>query len=111
MAGPTGTKINSRGPCYWCVRAVKWIPVLFITTIVIWSYYAYVVQLCIGMYIRNIAFGMLTSLFLVTIESDAKKVLFLIFYHILFIMFFWSYFQTIFIDVGRVPDKVSHQSY
>lgn len=35
--------------------------------------------------------------------------IFLTLYHILFIMFVWSYFQTIFIEVGRVPDKVSSQ--
>lgn len=53
---------------------------------------------------------LINFLFPVTIESTAKKVIFLIFYHVLFVMFFWSYFQTIFIDVGHVPDKVSQLS-
>ncbi|KAJ8955450.1 hypothetical protein NQ318_003550 [Aromia moschata] len=85
MAVPSG---DNRGPCYWCFKTVKWIPVLFIVTIVGWSYYAYVIQLC-----------------LITVESPVKQVLYLIFYHLFFFMFVWSYWQTIFTDVGRVPPK------
>lgn len=44
--------------------------------------------------------------FSVTVQSTAEKIIFLILYHVLFVMFVWSYFQTIFIEVGRVPDKV-----
>ncbi|CAG9828332.1 unnamed protein product [Diabrotica balteata] len=85
MAVPGG---NNKGPCYWCFKAVKWIPVLFIVTIVVWSYYAYVIQLC-----------------LLTVDDLAKRIFFLIFFHMFFFMFFWSYWQTIFTDIGRVPSK------
>lgn len=77
---------ENRGSCFWCLKAVKWIPVLFISIIVGWSYYAYVIQLC-----------------LVTVESTIEKILYLVFYHLFFVMFCWCYAQTIFTNIGRVP--------
>ncbi|KAG9467349.1 hypothetical protein GDO78_015120 [Eleutherodactylus coqui] len=53
-----------------CQRVVGWIPVLFITLVVCWSYYAYMLELCVFIY--------------------------LVFFHIFFIMFVWSYWKTIF---------------
>lgn len=38
-------QISGRSGCYYCVKAVKWIPVLFIVAIIMWSYYAYAIQL------------------------------------------------------------------
>uniref|UniRef100_A0A1B6D9K9 Palmitoyltransferase n=1 Tax=Clastoptera arizonana TaxID=38151 RepID=A0A1B6D9K9_9HEMI len=82
------SEIGSSGPCGWCVRAVKWVPVLFILTIVGWSYYAYVIQLCF-----------------IIVESPFEKILYLIGYHITFVTFIWSYWQTVFTAVGTVPRK------
>lgn len=42
----------------------------------------------------------------VTVETAVEQVLFLIFYHIIFILFVWSYWQTVFTTFGRVPSKV-----
>lgn len=86
MAGPN----RNKGSCVWCFKAVKWIPVLFIITIVLWSYYAYVFELCV-----------------LTVQNTAYRVIYLLFYHIFFFMFVWSYWQTIFTDIGRVPAKYS----
>ena len=69
-----------------CCACVRWFPVVFITSVVVWSYYAYVVALCIY-----------------TVPSIAEKVLYLLLYHPLLFMFLWSYGKTIFTDVGSVP--------
>ena len=61
-----------RGVCGWCVSLFKWIPVIVISAIVAWSYYAYVVQLCI---------------FTVSQDSEVEMVILLILYHI-FVSFF-----------------------
>ncbi|XP_024947590.1 palmitoyltransferase ZDHHC15B isoform X4 [Cephus cinctus] len=79
---------NPNGSCWWCLKAIKWIPVIFILTIVFWSYYAYVVQLCYY-----------------TIDSYVQKAFYLFFFHILFLLFLWSYWQTVFTELVGVPDK------
>ncbi|KAI8508393.1 PREDICTED: palmitoyltransferase ZDHHC15-like isoform X1 [Branchiostoma belcheri] len=68
----------------FCIRLMKWLPVVFITLIVLWSYYAYVVEMCVF-----------------AITSLPQKVIYLVLYHIFFLIFVWSYYQTIFAPVGR----------
>lgn len=69
-----------------CVSCVKAFPVLFIVTVVTWSYYAYVVEMSISM-----------------IDNLAKRVLYLIIYHIVLFMFLWAYAKTIFTKAASVP--------
>ncbi|KAB0796504.1 hypothetical protein PPYR_10565 [Photinus pyralis] len=71
-----------------CIRAAKWIPVLFIMLITFWSYYVYVVEFC-----------------LYTVDPFAKKVTYMVVYHVVFFMFYWTYFKTICTGIGTVPDQ------
>ncbi|XP_030648140.1 LOW QUALITY PROTEIN: palmitoyltransferase ZDHHC20-A [Chanos chanos] len=61
-----------------CQRGLSWIPVIFINLVVCWSYYAYVMELC-----------------LYTISNTEEQVMYLVVFHICFIMFMWSYWKTI----------------
>ncbi|XP_048388686.1 palmitoyltransferase ZDHHC20-B-like isoform X1 [Stegostoma tigrinum] len=70
-----------------CQRVVGWIPVIFITLVACWSYYAYVVELCIF-----------------TIRSIGEKVIYLVVFHLSFVMFVWSYWKTIFTSPAN-PSK------
>lgn len=75
-------------PCGFCMAVFKWIPVLFITAVIAWSYYAYVVELCI----RNS-------------ENRIGMIFMLLFYHLFLTLFMWSYWRTIMTSVGRIPDQ------
>lgn len=72
--------------CAVCIRIFKWLPVVFISAIVAWSYYAYVFQLCFS-----------------TVNTVVEQIFYLLIFHVLFAFFSWSYWQTIFTDVGFVP--------
>ncbi|CAK9301334.1 unnamed protein product [Gordionus sp. m RMFG-2023] len=43
---PRASRIPCLSPDNLCLRAFKWIPVVFVCFILVWSYYAYVVQFC-----------------------------------------------------------------
>jgi len=80
-----------RGACGACVKVAKWFPVLFITAIVVWSYYAFVIHLCV--------------LTVVVVDGYAIMFLLLIPYHILLTLFVWSYWKTVFSSPGLVPER------
>ncbi|KAM5278906.1 palmitoyltransferase ZDHHC20 isoform 5-T5 [Hipposideros larvatus] len=69
---------------FWrcCQRGVGWVPVLFIAFVVAWSYYAYVVELCVFTLSGN--------------GENGKAVVYLVTFHLSFVMFVWSYWMTIF---------------
>eukprot|EP00064_Thunnus_orientalis_P015355 superscaffoldBa00002834_g15407 len=93
---------GSRGIKWGCWRVLYWIPVLFIALIVAWSYYAYVLQLCIDL---TVSFHFAES-----IEDTGEKVVYLLVYHVIFIMFVWAYWQTIFTKPMN-PLKEFHLSF
>jgi palmitoyltransferase len=70
------------------VKVVEWHSAIFIVGDVILSYYVYVIQLC--------------SL---TVANNVERMLYLIGYHILFVVFMWASWQRAFTEIGRIPVK------
>ncbi|KAG8553835.1 hypothetical protein GDO81_003569 [Engystomops pustulosus] len=62
-----------------CQRVFSWVPVVIISSVVLWSYYAYVWELC-----------------LVTVENALEKAVYLLVFHIVFLLFIWTYWKAIF---------------
>ena len=74
---------------------VKWFPVSFVASILVWSYYVFVVKICI-----------------LELESgSSQQLFFLTLYHIISMMLVISFVKTIFSPPGIVPDnwKLSQQ--
>ncbi|XP_070818082.1 palmitoyltransferase ZDHHC15B [Chaetodon trifascialis] len=76
-----------------CQRVFSWIPVLIITSVVLWSYYAYVFELC-----------------LFTLANTLEKVAYLLVFHVCFMMFSWTYWKSIFTPPSS-PCKKFQLSY
>ncbi|XP_008183297.1 palmitoyltransferase ZDHHC15 isoform X3 [Acyrthosiphon pisum] len=82
MEAPSSKKLC----CTVCVHTVKSIPVIFILCILAWSYYAYVYHLCLS-----------------RVTSVELSVPYLLVYHIILVLFLWSYFKTIFTEPSGAP--------
>uniref|UniRef100_A0A8C5IBP3 Zinc finger DHHC-type containing 15 n=1 Tax=Junco hyemalis TaxID=40217 RepID=A0A8C5IBP3_JUNHY len=78
-----------------CRRAFAWVPVLLIALLLLWSYYAYVCELC-----------------LVTVSNPVEKgmLAYLVVFHILFVLFVWTYWKSVF-TLPIQPGKKFHMSY
>ncbi|XP_041076704.1 palmitoyltransferase ZDHHC15B-like [Polyodon spathula] len=76
-----------------CQRIFSWIPVIIITMVMLWSYYAYIFELC-----------------LFTITNGFEKVAYLAVFHVCFVMFAWTYWKSIFTPPSQ-PSKQFHMSY
>ncbi|CAH2315282.1 palmitoyltransferase ZDHHC15 [Pelobates cultripes] len=76
-----------------CQRVLSWVPVLIIALVVLWSYYAYVWELC-----------------LVTVTYPLEKVIYLIIFHAVFLIFIWTYWKAVFTP-PKQPSKKFLLSY
>ena len=65
---------------------IKWLPVAFILAVISWSYYAFVYVVCF-----------------LAVESMVERVIFLFLYHLILILFIWSYLKTIFAPKCETP--------
>ncbi|XP_069842486.1 palmitoyltransferase ZDHHC15 [Dendropsophus ebraccatus] len=70
-----------------CQRVLSWVPVVIISSVVLWSYYAYVWELC-----------------LVTVQNTLEKAAYLLIFHIVFLLFAWTYWKAIF-TLPKQPTK------
>lgn len=84
----SNSTLESRVCSNYCVKVGKSIPVLFVLTILLWSYYAYIYEFCI-----------------LTLDSTTAKIMFLLIHQILFFMMLWAYVQTIAIRSTEIPNE------
>uniref|UniRef100_A0AAQ5WY26 Palmitoyltransferase n=2 Tax=Amphiprion ocellaris TaxID=80972 RepID=A0AAQ5WY26_AMPOC len=89
-----------------CQRVFSWIPVLIITAVVLWSYYAYVFELCLSNFNLTIWIVVLA----VTLKNPLEKVAYLLVFHVCFVMFSWTYWKSIFTPPAT-PCKKFQLSY
>ncbi|XP_062513630.1 palmitoyltransferase ZDHHC2-like isoform X2 [Corticium candelabrum] len=69
-------------------RCVRWLPVVFVTALVAWSYYAFVVVICATV-----------------VDDVAIKVVYSIAYHVIFFLFMLSYWVTIMTNPAEPSEK------
>jgi len=73
-------------PCMYLTCFVKFLPVIFISLIVCWSYYAYFV-----------------AVILTIMTNISEQVICATIFHLITILFVWSYYMIVFTPAGTVP--------
>ena len=82
-----GNQVNTYHLFY--LSFVKSLPVIFISCIVGWSYYAYVVAV----------------VFTAMVENVVEQILCAVVFHGIAVMFVWSYYMVVFTPPGSVPQS------
>ncbi|TKR68661.1 hypothetical protein L596_030910 [Steinernema carpocapsae] len=78
--------------CCGLIRVVRWIPVVFVSSVIVWASYAYLYELCfVHLFIER--------------SAPVKAGLYAVFFVILMFLFVTSYARTIFTPVGMPPRK------
>ncbi|CAG8653400.1 9735_t:CDS:2 [Acaulospora morrowiae] len=91
----TGNWASENKFIQFVVRVGNFLPVAFIVLLVTWSYYAFVVRLCI-FHLFN--------------ENYTQGVIYLVIYHPLLIMMMWCYLVATFTSPGYPNDPISPKS-
>jgi len=76
-------------PCFYLSSFVKALPVIFISFVIGWSYYAYVVAVLLH----------------ALASSPVEQVVCGVVYHCLAVMFLWSYIKVVVTPPGQVPNS------
>ena len=80
--GPNGRGRGcGRQSCQMCIAGAKWLPVVLIMAIVTWSYYAYIVHLCVLTVLNE--------------TGTVEAVILVIIYHLFLVPFLASYWKTV----------------
>jgi len=94
--------------CRTTMNILRWVPVVFVTATMVWAYYAFVYQYCMGKssQVRESLPLHLTCSVFVMIEVHAQRIAYMVVFHVLLALFLWSYIQVVFTRVACPPSKV-----
>lgn len=79
----------------WCATLARSTPIFVVILFAVYGYYVYVIVICVS-----------------TVTNETEKIIYLIFFHLLFILCFWSFFRCIFTrmigppEAWRIPANV-----
>lgn len=105
----TGLMVKCLGSkCVSCViSTVRWVPVVFVSAIICWAYYTYVVPFCFGAFPLVGSDSFLSLIYSEMIEGIGQRIVYLAIFHLCISLFLWAYVQTVFSPIGKPSEMVS----